>query len=282
MTWRDHMGEGPAYKIDKAWMDRVQEVVDYALDCDMYVILNVHHDGGGDPDFGAWIRDASHDKKAVMKRYKAVWKQIAKRFKNYSDTLILESMNEVGFDDLAQEEAYKLLNSFNQAFVDVVRASGGNNTHRKLLIAGYWTDVEKTCMGGFKMPKDTYNNCIVSVHYYTPWQFCTTNQQRTWGTDAEIAEMNAKFSLLEKTFSKKKIPVIIGEFGTGLDNETKDRIRFCRELMKRSRKLGIPAFFWDNGGEFDRESLEWRTDGLMEAMVKACKNNQIKKGIPQL
>lgn len=271
VTWRDHMGEEPDYIIDKDWMDRVQEVVDYAYDIGMYVIINVHHDGGGDPDFGAWIRGAAGEKDTVMKRYKAVWQQIAERFENYSDYLIFESMNEVGFDSLSDDDAFKLLNEFNREFVKLVRKSGGNNGKRHLLIAGYWTDIAKSCQSRFKMPKDKENRCILSVHYYTPWEFCTTNQQYTWGTDGDIGEMAGKINLLKENYTDKGIPVIVGEFGTGLGNETESRILFCSEFVKRCKKLGIPAFFWDNGGEFDRTALKWRTDGLLEGMMKSAK-----------
>lgn len=270
VTWRDHMGEAPDYTIDKAWMDRVQEVVDYAYGLGMYVIINVHHDGGGDPDFGAWIRNASYDKENVLKRYQAVWKQIATRFQNYSDHLIFESMNEVGFDDLEKEDAFSLLNEINQTFVNLVRGTGGNNAKRHLLIAGYWTDIAETCRSYFKMPQDSANRCILSLHYYTPWQFCTTNMQHTWGTEEDIQEMEGKIALLKDNFTDKGIPVIIGEFGTGLDNDTASRILFCSEFVRRCKELGIPAFFWDNGGEFNRRTLKWRTAGLLEAMVKAA------------
>lgn len=270
VTWRDHMGEAPNYTIDKAWMDRVQEVVDYAYSLGMYVIINVHHDGGGDPQFGAWIRDAAYNKETVLTRYQAVWKQIAMRFQNYSDHLIFESMNEVGFDDLEKEEAFSLLNEINQTFVDLVRGTGGNNAKRHLLIAGYWTDIAETCRSYFKMPQDSANHCILSLHYYTPWQFCTTNMQHTWGTEEDIQEMEGKIALLKENFTDRGIPVIIGEFGTGLGNDTASRILFCSEFVRRCKELGIPAFFWDNGGEFNRKTLKWRTAGLLKAMVKAA------------
>ena len=134
VTWRDHLGKAPEYKIDAQWLDRVQEVVDYAYSIGMYVIINVHHDGGGDPAFGAWIRNASTDYDGVIEKYNAVWTQIADRFQNYSDYLIFESMNEVGFEDVDKSKAFTLLNDMNQEFVDLIRASGGNNEKRHLLI----------------------------------------------------------------------------------------------------------------------------------------------------
>ena len=132
VTWRDHMD--PKGNIDREWMDRVQQVVDYAYSQGMYVIINVHHDGGGDPKFGAWIIEESQkDYNTFLKKYKNVWKQIAERFKNYSDYLIFESMNEVGFDTLYNKnkaDAYNLINKINQDFVDIIRATGGNNAKR--------------------------------------------------------------------------------------------------------------------------------------------------------
>ena len=164
ITWRDHLSDD--YTIDEDWMNRVEEVVDYAYDRDFYVIINVHHDGGGDPDFGAWIRtEAEADYENFSKKYNKIWTQIAKRFENYSDKLIFESMNEVGFDDMGTNQAYELLNKINQDFVDLIRKQGGNNPKRHLLIAGYWTDVEKTCSKLFKMPDDPENRCIVSVAF---------------------------------------------------------------------------------------------------------------------
>lgn len=269
VTWRDHLGEAPDYKIDEEWLERVHEVVKYAMQQDMYVIINVHHDGGGDPKFGAWIRKASRDYEEFEEKYTALWNQIADSFKNYSDKLIFESMNEVGFDDMRKDEGYELLNRINQLFVDIVRESGGNNAERHLLIAGYWTDTEMTCSPKYNLPDDPANRMIVSVHYYTPWQFCTTNQQHTWGSNGELRVMQGDVNDLKETFVDNGVPVIIGEYGTGAKNDTASRVFFCETLTKLCNDAGIPCFFWDNGEEFDRESFEWRTEGLIDALNRA-------------
>ena len=217
VTWRDHLDEN--YTIDSDWMDRVQEIVDYAYDLDLYVIINLHHDGGGDPDFGAWIRSASTDYDGVLEKYQTIWQQICDRFESYGDKLIFESMNEVGFDDLSTNDAYETLNNLNQAFVDLVRASGGNNPQRHLLIAGYWTDIEQTCSTLYQMPEGPANRCIVSVHYYTPWEFCTTTYQYEWGSDDEISLMESKVTQMKEAFVDSGVPVIIGEYGTCYGND---------------------------------------------------------------
>lgn len=270
VTWRDHLGEAPDYLIDEEWMNRVQEVVDYAYNQDMYVIINLHHDGGDDTDFGAWIRKASTEKETVLEKYKAIWKQIAERFQYYSDYLIFESVNEVGFDDLTTSEGCELLNEINQNFVDLIRSSGGNNAQRHLLIGGYWTDITATSNGFFQMPKDPQNRCILSLHYYTPWQFCTTDEQKTWGSTRDGEEMQEKLDIIKENFTDQGIPVIIGEFGVGYGTEAESRIRFCGHLISRCKTMGVPCFYWDNGEEFNRSKLEWRTEGLAEAMLQAA------------
>lgn len=268
VTWRDHMDS--EYKIDAEWMDRVQEVVDYACDLDMYVIINIHHDGGGDPDFGAWVRGASTDYDGVLARYKAVWEQICERFQDYGDKLIFESMNEVGFDDMNSTDAYATLNNLNQSFVDLVRASGGNNPKRHLLIAGYWTDIEKTCVGGFEMPNDPANRSILSVHYYTPWEFCTTTNQYEWGSDAEVSLMESKVEQLKTTYVDKGVPVIVGEYGTCYGNDEASRVAFCEKFVKLCTDAGIASYIWDDGGLFIRSELKWQNEDMIAAIRKSA------------
>ncbi len=269
ITWRDHVDED--YNIDEEWMDRVQEIVDYAYDLGLYVIINVHHDGGGDPEFGAWIRNASTDYDGVLEKYLAIWQQICDRFEDYGDRLIFESMNEVGFDDLDDWLAYETLNSLNQAFVDLVRDSGGNNPERHLLIAGYWTDIDATCDSQFEMPDDPADRCILSVHYYTPWQFCTTTQQHEWGSDEEIALMESKIEKLKSYYVDKGVPVIIGEYGTCLGNDEDSRVLFCKTLVSLCSDAGIPTYIWDDGTLLERDTLTWQNEDIIKAIRKAAR-----------
>lgn len=269
ITWRDHLGNAPDYKINDNWMNRVEEVINYAYSLDMYIIINVHHDGGGDPNFGAWIRNASYDYDGVIEKYKALWNQIADRFKNYSDLLIFESMNEVGFDDLRGPENYEVLNKINQEFVNLIRSSGGNNPKRHLLIAGYYTDITMTCSSNFKMPNDPENRCILSLHYYTPWQFCTTTQQHNWGSEAEVREMERLITNMTDKFTDNSIPIIIGEYGTARGNDEASRVYFSEMFVKLCHENNIPAFLWDNGSELDRNKLEWHNPKLPEALNRA-------------
>lgn len=270
VTWRDHMDSNG--NIDREWMDRVQQVVDYAYSQGMYVIINVHHDGGGDPKFGAWIIEESQkDYNTFLKKYKNVWKQIAERFKNYSDYLIFESMNEVGFDTLYNKnkaDAYNLINKINQDFVDIIRATGGNNAKRHLLIAGYYTDIERTCDSLYKMPYDKAGRCILSVHYYTPWDFCTCDIKHTWGTKSEVRQMETLIGKMKKNFVDKGIPVIIGEYAAS-GSDLSSCIFFIEKLNKLCSDYGIATFIWDSGRQVNRKTYTWRTPQYLEALKRA-------------
>lgn len=270
VTWRDHMDSNG--NIDREWMDRVQQVVDYAYSQGMYVIINVHHDGGGDPKFGAWIIEESQkDYNTFLKKYKNVWKQIAERFKNYSDYLIFESMNEVGFDTLYNKnkaDAYNLINKINQDFVDIIRATGANNAKRHLLIAGYYTDIERTCDSLYKMPDDKAGRCILSVHYYTPWDFCTCDIKHTWGTKSEVRQMETLIGKMKKNFVDKGIPVIIGEYAAS-GSDLSSCIFFIEKLNKLCSDYGIATFIWDSGRQVNRKTYKWRTPQYLEALKRA-------------
>ena len=270
VTWRDHMDSNG--NIDREWMDRVQQVVDYAYSQGMYVIINVHHDGGGDPKFGAWIIEESQkDYNTFLKKYKNIWKQIAERFKNYSDYLIFESMNEVGFDTLYNKnkaDAYNLINKINQDFVDIIRATGGNNAKRHLLIAGYYTDIERTCNSLYKMPDDKAGRCILSVHYYTPWDFCTCDIKHTRGTNSEVRQMETLIGKMKKNFVDKGIPVIIGEYAAS-GSDLSSCIFFIEKLNKLCSDYGIATFIWDSGRQVNRKTYKWRTPQYLEALKRA-------------
>jgi endoglucanase len=185
VTWYPHLDENNI--ISEAWMNRVQEIVDYAYGIGLYAVLNIHHDGSNNEERGGWIINWSmQDYDKFYERYSAVWTQIAERFRDYSDYLIFESMNEVGFDRLyarSERQAMELLNRINQDFVDIIRSTGGNNRYRHLLIAGYWTDIPRTCSEYFKMPDDTLDppRLILSVHYYTPPHFAILSRNEGWG-----------------------------------------------------------------------------------------------------
>ena len=278
VTWRDHMDSNG--NIDREWMDRVQQVVDYAYSQGMYVIINVHHDGGGDPKFGAWIiEESQNDYNTFMRKYKNVWKQIAERFKNYSDYLIFESMNEVGFDTLYNKnkaDAYNLINKINQDFVDIIRATGGNNAKRALIVTSHAQSIVKDAVQAIEIPNND-PNIIVSIHSYAPWDFAGTDSERsTWGTDADKQELDQNFQFLKETFVDKGIPVILDEFGAVNKNNEADRDAYYEYYVKSAKAHGgIKCFVWDNGqqkefGLLNRSQNSWYFPSIVDAMMRGA------------
>ena len=178
VAWTNAMDfENGDYTIGEHYLDRVEEIINYALDAGMYVIVNDHWDGGWWGKFGSATQEI---RDAAMEMYISMWTQIAERYKDYPEQLIFESANEELGDrlndkdlcpdsgTLSKNECYEMTNKINQTFVDTIRSTGGNNKDRFLLIAGYNTDIVHTCDDRFVMPTDTAKNkLLISVHYYT-------------------------------------------------------------------------------------------------------------------
>lgn len=266
ITWRGHVDAD--FNIDEDWLNRIEQVVSYAFNCGMYVIITMYHDGAPDTEYGAWIRNAANDYDATLERYTHLWSQIADKFCNANERLLFESMNEVEFYGTPTDEAYALLNGLNQAFVDTIRASGGNNLRRHLVIAGYNADITDTCTPLFTMPTDSFEKCILSLHYYTPVTFCRTNIHNYWGIPSEQRWMEYQIETLKTEFVDKGIPVMITEYGAK-GNDAASRVFFCEKLTKLCRDRSIACFLWDDGSELDRTTFEWKTPQLIEALKRA-------------
>lgn len=276
VAWSNMMGEN--YEINPDYLARVREVIDWALDSGMYVIMNIHWDGG-------WWEDFPNDKENCMEKYTSIWTQLSEEFKDYNDYLMFESLNEEGcWNDVwnryggedGKEEAYALLNEINQEFVDIVRDSGGNNDERHLLIAGYATDVELTCDELFKMPEDKENRCAVSVHYYTPSTFCILEEDAdwgktkdTWGSPVDVAELEKYMDMLKENFVDEGIPVIIGEYGVATGNKTDETVRnFITSVCEAAYSREMCPVLWDITDVFySRTNCEMKDSELMEQML---------------
>lgn len=291
------------YTIDSKWLDRVQEVVDYCIKNDLYAVINIHGDGYNTID-GSWLLCNGKDQTEIKKKYKKVWKQIAERFKNYDEHLLFESMNEE-FDGSYSEpnkEYYQNINDYNQIFVDTVRKTGDNNTKRWLIIPGWNTNIDYTAGDyGFKLPTDQYRDksidkeeqrIMISVHYYSPWDFCGGENGviTQWGNEADDPSktsttcdetyMKNQLNLMKTTFADKGYPVFIGEYGsidkTSYDSENEYyRAYFARKLCQLSRKNGCIPMYWDNGyngvhgfGLFDRTTCEVTQPVIIDAIME--------------
>jgi len=239
--------------INEAYLDRVEEIINYGLNADMFVVVNAHWDHGWWSLFGhadqAW-RDYA------LNMFISMWTQISERYKEYDHRLLFEAANEEwgnrfnddtrfspGGGTLTESERYELVTSLGQVFVDLVRASGGNNAKRYLLMPGYCTDVVKTVDDRFKMPVDPQNRLLLKVHYYTPWSYSGgPSSVAEWGTQQEIEHMNNLLGSLTK-YTDMGYGIIFGEWGV-LDNEGPDRLTFTTNFLDNADLYGFATLLW--------------------------------------
>lgn len=281
VTWSRQMGTAPDFIINEAFLRRVREIVDYGINLGMTVILNIHHEDWHFPD------DATFP--AAKARLERVWTQIATFFGDYSDKLIFEAMNEprkvntpvewTGGD----EEGRRVVMRLNQVFVDTVRATGGKNAARMLLVPNYAASCDEVAMADFVMPAG--ENLILSLHGYIPWDFALggDHSKNRWTAEQQTS-IDELFARIDKYFLQKNIPVIMGECGARKkhENET-DRAEWALYYAAKARECGIPCCWWDNGrlegtekaevfGLLNRRTLEWAFPKIVEAFVNGGKN----------
>lgn len=276
-SWNQYLEEDETYFIIKeSWLERVKEVVDYCVNNDVYVVLNIHWDGG-------WMENnctaAKQDE--VNTKLAAIWQQIAIYFRDYDEHLLFAGANEPNVDNTSEAT---VLASYMQTFVDVVRATGGRNTYRNLIVQAPSTDIDKAD-NWMTLPEDnTENRLFAEVHYYTPWQFCGLEEDASWGkmyyfwgtpnhvagaedrfsTEYEESYLATQFQKIKTKLVDKGVPVILGEFGamsrtfTNAEWQQKhndSRAYFFEKVAEVSKNNGLVPFFWDNGsGIFDRNT----------------------------
>ena len=298
VSWHNHVSED--YTISEAWLNRVQEAVDWAIDDGMYVILNIHHDNH--PEANAFYPDSEHLEQS--KNYvKAIWEQLSARFGDYNEHLIFEGMNEprlVGTDlewrvskgDPASDDAVSCINELNQLFVDTVRSSGGKNETRYLLVPGYAASPDGLLTEGFSIPNDPsdptgeQHRIMLEVHAYTPYDFAL---KPGGGSLFQVKlaactkDINWFMDRLYKTYVSQGVPVVIDEFGavSRLNKEgelnVQDRVEYSAYYTAYARAHGMSCFVWDNGasegdgelfGLYSRSGKYFIFPEIVEALVK--------------
>ena len=297
VAWMTNATDMPNdYIIDVAYLDRVKEVVDYARNAGMYVIINDHWDGGWWGMFGS---EDPATRQLAMDAYIGMWAQIAVHFADYSDYVIFESANEeLGsrFDEnsgrycsdsvvtyLNDDERYALTNEVNQAFVDTVRMTGGNNAERFLLIAGYSTNIDQTCDDRFRMPTDSADDkLLLSVHYYDPWSYAgasTAAGATAWGTKADYEYMDGQMQKLQK-FTRQGIGVVIGEYAAlpGNDGLKANTLAYHSRFLDLCDYYDLTSCLWDCSGFFVRRQLKMSDAGVAE--LYASRNASSEAGMP--
>jgi endoglucanase len=261
VAWDTYAHDG---RIGHDKLKRVGEVADWITSAGMFCVINIHWDGG-------WID--SDDKKRFAKTYhtfspeaerkfQGYWSQIASHFADRDQHLIFEAFNEESnFDGAGSEkQAYATLAHVNQLFIDTVRAGGGNNAKRLLIIAGYNTDFEKTTNGKFVLPKDTIpHKLFLSVHYYTPWPFAGMTQDEswgkmraTWGTADDITELNSLFDRMEAYSKQNGIPVFVGEFAPAFQKDPVSRTKWILGVADAALSREMVPVLWETGQDISR------------------------------
>lgn len=278
--------DGIGTKINAAWMKRVHQVVDYVINQGMYCVLNIHHDTGSSNT--AWLVADEEVYALEKERFEAIWTQIAEEFKDYDEHLLFEGYNEMldkyrswcfasfdgpgNYNAADAKSAYNAINSYAQSFVDAVRATGGNNAERNLIVSTYgacngsgsWSTHLKDPLKEMKLPKDDVpNHIIFEVHSYPDISNLSSVK----------SEINSNISSLKTYLISKGAPVIIGEWGSldGSDYDTKreNYLAFAKYFMQRTKAAGIGTFFWMGLSDgASRTKPEFNQPDLVDAIIK--------------
>ncbi len=287
VAWTNMMDyENGDYTIDEAYLNRVEEIVNYARNEEMYVILNDHWDGSWWGMFGSANEGT---RKASMDLYTSMWTQIAEKFSAYSDYVIFESANEelgnrlndvdVAKDSgtLSEDECYELTNKINQTFVDLIRNSGGNNKERFLLIAGYNTMINNTCDERFIMPTDSIDQkLMISVHFYEPDGYCMRDSLLTWGTSEHYENMNDALKKMRK-FISEGYGVVIGEYGVlinSLGEIKSNTVDYYTYFLNACTSYGYCPVLWDTNAAFNRSNLGFIDDEVASLYLEYQVENE--------
>lgn len=292
-SWNQYADQTTA-KINSVWLDRVKEVVQYCVNNNMYVILNIHWDGG-------WLENncTALKQQENNAKQKAFWEQIATHMRNFDEHLLFASANEPNVENASQ---MTVLLSYHQTFIDAVRSTGGKNAYRVLVVQGPTTDIAKTYSLMTQMPTDNIpNRMMAEIHYYTPWNFTGMTKDESWGnqfyywgkyfhsttdlahnpTWGEEAEADRLFKLMKNQFVDKGIPVVLGEFGAmRRDNLTGDslelhldsRAYYLKYVTKQANANGLLPFFWDTGGLLNRGTNTVADQQSLDSLIQGARD----------
>ena len=293
-SWDQYMANSNTAELQQVWLDRVKQVIQYCINKDMYVILNIHWDGG-------WLENncTPAQQAAVNAKQKAFWEQIATHMRGFDEHLIFASANEPSVEDATQ---MSVLLSYHQTFINAVRSTGGRNSYRVLVVQGPSTDIDKTNSLMNTLPTDQVTNrLMVEVHYYTPFQFCLMSSDQSWGnmfyywgsgyhsttdpsrnsTWGEEADLSAYFQSMKTKFVDQGIPVVLGEYGaytrsslTGdaLTLNQVSRAYFLNQVTRQALSRGILPFYWDTGAILNRQTNTVGDQQGLAALVQGEQN----------
>ncbi|MFB6397409.1 cellulase family glycosylhydrolase [Polymorphospora lycopeni] len=271
VTWGQHHGAAPNYTINSTYLNRVKEVVDWALADDFYVMINIHHDSW------QWIANMPSNRTTVLARYNAIWTQVASTFRNSSPKLVFESVNEPQFTGSSGDaQNATLLHELNTSFHSIVRQSGGNNATRLLVLPTLHTSSDQPRIDELVATFDALDdpNLIATYHFYGYWPF-SVNVAGGTRFDATVQkDLTDAFDRIHTAFTARGIPVILGEYGLlGFDRHTGtiqqgEKLKFFEFLGHYARARQITTMWWDNGQHFNRNTHQWN-DAELFAQIKS-------------
>lgn len=276
VTWRFHQGPAPNYIVEESWLARVEEVVNYGRANNMYVIINVHHD---DP----WIIPTFEKGDEVKERLSKLWTQIANRFKNYSDYVIFETLNEPRYENTPEEwtggtaEGRDMVNQYHKVSLDAIRATGGNNSSRQIMISTYAASTIPQAMDDLIIPNND-DRTIISLHSYFPFPFTLEGTDSTWGTDNDKAQLDAEMDRIKTKFIDNGKAVVLGEWSSGNQSNLEDRLAHASYYAQAAADRGFASIWWDNGNSsvsndglaiFNRQALTWPFGMIADIIVQA-------------
>ncbi|SFC96268.1 glycoside hydrolase family 5 protein [Ruminococcus albus] len=295
VTWYEHLEQrGNSYHVNDQWMSYVKQTVDYAIDRDMFVILNIHHE-----DFINVAQFNENTYYQAETKMKSIWSEVAETFANYDQHLIFEGMNEPRqlsnpsvqqWGDGSGDGGYSwnYINRLNETFVRTVRAQGSSqNRERLLMLPGYCASSNYDAINNIAIPSNA-GNVALSVHAYAPYYFTMATDSKAnhnfpgqsgWGENYESA-LSDMFGYFGQLQSIKGAPIIIGEFSASDFNNTEDRVRWAKSYLSKAKEKGIPCVLWDNNvigatdgeahGYLNRANCTWYSNSkpVIEAMME--------------
>ena len=270
ISWGKHTSGAPDYTIDEKWMSRVKTVVDYALDCGLYVIINSHHDN-------TYYNPVESNRENGKAYLKAIWTQIATSFEYADHHLIFQTMNEPRVEGSSYEweinqknkdcmNSVNIINELNQTALDAIRSTGGHNANRFVIVSSYAANYKSIMTDKFRLPEDSVKGrLILSVHAYTPYNLClNVNSSDSKFTQNAANEIESMMKSISYRYKQKGIPIIIDEMGIIHKNNPDDRYEWAKTYVSLAKKYGMVCCWWDNGavhsgekfGLVDRKKLE--------------------------
>lgn len=298
VSWHSHIIDRENITVDPTWIARVKEIVDWCMEEDLYVIINIHHDTSPNllGAFGYFPDERVHDQS--VKFISRVWQQVAQAFNEYDHHLIFETLNEPRARAEAHEwncnekwlcksckKVMAYINEYNQLAVDTIRATGGNNASRFIMVPSIAANYEAALAPTFKLPKDPAGNLILSVHMYTPYDFAMNVREGSYDNFQQktMDEIDFYFNKLDEKFVKNGVPVVIGEMGATNKHNLEDREKWMAYFMKGAHSRTMAAVLWDNAiefntatpnesfGQLNRRTMTWFFPTMIKAGVDACK-----------